>query len=80
MDGDSGLFELQTVMLKNEDLKITVPRREPHGGQQVGVTETGVEVTHLPTGLKAFCDYHRSQLKNKQVACDMIEFGLATIQ
>lgn len=60
-------------------LKITVQDRGPKGGQTCGATPTGVVVEHLPTGLKAFCDQHRSQLKNKQVAMAMVEYGLAEL-
>lgn len=67
-------------MIAAAELKITVPQRLPIGGQHVGVTETGVEVIHLPTGLRAFCDYHRSQMKNRDTAIEMIEWGLNSIQ
>lgn len=59
-------------------LKITV-RDLPTGGQGVCVVPSGVTVEHLPTGLKAFCDQGRSQLKNKNIAMSMIEYGLAEI-
>ena len=32
-----------------------------------------------PTGLIAISEYERSQFKNKHVAIQMIEYGLATI-
>lgn len=61
-------------------LKITVQDRYPSlGGQQAVSTPSGVLVEHLPTGLKAFCDQGRSQLKNKNIAMAMIECGLAEI-
>lgn len=51
------------------------PPRE-RGGQHVGTGPHGIQVTHLETGLVAFCDVHRSPFKNREVALSMIEWGL----
>lgn len=66
-------------MLPDSDLIIeTVPVR-PKGGQQVGIIPSRVQVTHKPTGIIASCGTERSQMKNKKIALDMIEYGLAEI-
>jgi protein subunit release factor A len=53
------------------------PERIPNpGGQHVGFTSTGVKVTHIPSGIIAICEAHRSQHKNRTVACDMIMAAL----
>lgn len=67
------------MVIRDEHLKITVPERHLHGGQTCGDTPRGVCVEHLPTGLKAYCDQERSQLRNKRVAIAMIEYGLAEL-
>lgn len=60
-----------------EHLKIeTWPPRA--GGQQVGLTATGIRIKHLPTGLVAICDVGRSQHRNRAVAMDMILGGLTS--
>ena len=65
--------------MNEADLKIeTYPVASP-GGQHVSVVRSGVKVTHVPTGLIAISDCERSQLKNKNVAMGMIEYGLAII-
>lgn len=64
-------------VIRDEDLKVEVSRRDPPGGQHVG-TEQGVKVTHLPTGLTAECKNERSQHRNRQVAIDMILGGLTS--
>lgn len=65
--------------MNESDLKIeSYPVISP-GGQRVGVIRSGVKVTHVPTGLIAISDCERSQLKNKNVAMGMIEYGLAII-
>lgn len=63
-------------VIPTEELEITVypPRRQ--GGQQVGLTPTGVQITHVPTGLVAICVSDRSQHRNRLIAMHMIEAAL----
>jgi len=63
-----------------EDLKIEYWPPRDKGGQQVGYISKGVKVTHAPTGLVAICDCARSQLKNKNIATQMIEYGLSFLK
>ncbi len=65
--------------MNESDLKIETYPATTAGGQQVSVVRAGVKVTHVPTGLIAISEYERSQLRNKNVAVQMIEYGLATI-
>lgn len=57
------------------------PQR-PIGGQHVGTGPSGVKGTHYigeyPTGIEAFCEYHRSQHKNRMAVQEMIEWALAS--
>ena len=63
--------------IRPEDLKVEAYRRDPPGGQHVG-TETGVTITHLPSGLSATCRTERSQHRNRSIAMDMILGGLTS--
>lgn len=65
--------------MNESDLKIEPYPITAAGGQQVSIVRAGVKVTHVPTGLIAISEYERSQLRNKNVAMGMIEYGLATI-
>lgn len=65
--------------MNKSDLKIELYPTTTAGGQQVSIVRAGVKVTHVPTGLVAICEYERSQLRNKNVAVGMIEYGLVTI-
>ncbi len=64
-------------MIQPEDLKVEVLRKRPPGGQHVG-TDTGIRVTHIPSGLAAECDTERSQHRNRSIALDMILGGLTS--
>lgn len=52
---------------------------ERPGGQQAGTPATAVRVTHIPTGLMAQCGEGRSQHRNRLIAGEMLEWGLAAI-
>ena len=65
--------------MKPEDLKIEAICPVRPGGQSVGVVDTGVKITHIPTGLSAYCGTERSQQKNKKIAMAMLEWGLAEV-
>lgn len=55
----------------DSDLKVETWPPRNKGGQHVG-TESGVKVTHLPSGIEAVVNIGRSQHINRQIACDMI--------
>ena len=66
------------MSLNPEHLRISVENRNARPGGQCAVdTPRGVRVEHLPTGLSAYCDTSLSQIKNKNIACCMVEYGLA---
>lgn len=56
--------------------RVQIVSRSAQGGQQVGVIPKGVMITHIPTGMISFCNHHRSQMKNRDAAIRMIEWGL----
>lgn len=66
--------------MKTEDLRIETVNPTPKGGQHVGVITTRVRITHVPTGLVAECGAERSQMRNRNIAMAMIEYGLAELK
>ena len=62
------------IEIPSEDLKIEVwpiPGIHERGGQHVGFIP-GLRITHVPSGIQAYVDVHRSQHINKLIAMDMI--------
>jgi peptide chain release factor 1 len=64
------------VELRPDDLRIEVCRAGGAGGQHVNRTESAVQVFHLPTGLYVRCEDGRSQIKNKEMALQILRSKL----
>ena len=45
-------------------------------GMSVHAIPTGVRVIHIPTGTMIFVNTQRSQMKNKKLALEMLEYAL----
>jgi peptide chain release factor 1 len=64
------------VELRPDDLRVEVCRAGGAGGQHVNRTESAVQVFHLPTGLMVRCEDGRSQIKNKEMALQILRSKL----
>lgn len=64
------------VVIRPEDLEIDVMRSGGPGGQHQNKTESGVRMTHKPTGLVVNCRDERSQHKNKAKALRILKTRL----
>ena len=64
------------VDMKMEDLRIEVCRSGGAGGQHVNTTDSAVQIFHLPTGLYVRCEHGRSQIKNKEMALQIMRSRL----
>ena len=67
------------VELNSGDVKIDFFRGGGHGGQNVNKVETGVRLTHIPTGVVVECVEERFQQRNREIAEQMLRSKLCTL-